>query len=146
MSKQNNLVINIENRTGITTAPMPGSDKAYVTGSRNDIQVPFRKISLTDTPNRDTSLAGTPNSPIFVYDTSGSYTDPTAHIDLEKGLPAIRQTWIDDRANTEKLTEYSSEYTKDQANQTLDIPLFAHNRSPLKAITGQNVSQMHYAR
>ncbi|NOQ93386.1 MAG: phosphomethylpyrimidine synthase ThiC, partial [Methylophaga sp.] len=125
---------------------MPGSEKAYVTGSRDDIQVPFRKIALTDTPNRDTSLAGKPNAPVFVYDTSGIYTDPKANIDLEKGLPAIRQAWIDDRADTQELSEYSSEYTKDQAAQELDIPLFSHNRPPLIAQEGKNVSQMHYAR
>ncbi len=146
MSEKNNKVINIEGRSGITTEPMPGSEKAYVIGSRDDIQVPFRKIYLTDTPNRDTSLPGTPNSPIFIYDTSGIYTDPKATIDLEKGLPAIRQAWIDDRADTEALTEYSSEYTKDQAAQELDIPLFADNRPPLKAKVDKNVSQMHYAR
>jgi len=146
VSEKNNKVINIEGRSGITTEPMPGSEKAYVIGSRDDIQVPFRKIYLTDTPNRDTSLPGTPNSPIFIYDTSGIYTDPKATIDLEKGLPAIRQAWIDDRADTEALTEYSSEYTKDQAAQELDIPLFADNRPPLKAKVDKNVSQMHYAR
>lgn len=59
VSEQNNKVINIEGRSGISTKPMPGSEKAYVTGSRDDIQVPFRKIALTDTPNRDTSLPGT---------------------------------------------------------------------------------------
>ena len=146
VSEQNNKVINIEGRSGITTEPMSGSEKAYVTGSRDDIQVPFRKIALTDTPNRDTSLPGTPNTPIFVYDTSGIYTDPKATIDLEKGFPAIRQAWIDDRADTEELAEYSSEYTKDQAAQAFEIPLFNHNRAPRKAKAGKNVSQMHYAR
>lgn len=146
MSEHKNNVINIEGRSGITTESMPGSEKAYVTGSRDDIQVPFRKIALTDTPNRDTSLSGAPNNPVFVYDTSGVYTDPKAKIDLEKGLPAMRQAWINDRANTETLSEYSSEYTKDQAVQELDIPLFSHNRPPLKAKSGKNVSQMHYAR
>lgn len=146
MSEHKNNVINIEGRSGITTEPMPGSEKAYVTGSRDDIQVPFRKIALTDTPNKDTSLPGVANNPVFVYDTSGAYTDPKAKIDLEKGLPAIRQTWINDRGDTETLLEYSSEYTKDQAAQELDIPLFPHNRPPLKAKSGKNVSQMHYAR
>ena len=70
MSEKNN-VIDIKDRSGISTAPMPVSDKAYVTGSRADIQVPFRKINLTDTPNRDPSLPGEPNQPIFIYDTAG---------------------------------------------------------------------------
>ena len=146
MSEHNNKVINIKDRSGITTEPMPGSTKAYVTGSRDDIRVPFRKISLTDTPNRDPSLPGESNAPVFIYDTAGIYTDPTATIDLEKGLPAIRQAWIDDRADTIELAEYSSEYTKQQAAEELDIPLFEHNRKPLRAKAGKNVSQMHYAR
>ena len=145
MSEKNN-VIDIKDRSGISTDPMPGSEKAYVTGSRADIQVPFRKISLTDTPNRDTNLPGEPNQPIFIYDTAGIYTDPKATIDLEKGLPAIRQAWIDDRDDTIELAEYSSEYTKQQAAEELNIPLFEHNRKPRRAQAGKNVSQMHYAR
>ncbi len=145
MSEKNN-VIDIKDRSGISTAPMPGSEKAYVTGSRVDIQVPFRKINLTDTPNRDPSLPGEPNQAIFIYDTAGIYTDPKATIDLEKGLPAIRQAWIDDRADTIELAEYSSEYTKQQAAEELNIPLFEHNRKPRRAQPGKNVSQMYYAR
>jgi len=145
VSEKNN-VIDIKDRSGISTAPMPGSEKAYVTGSRVDIQVPFRKINLTDTPNRDPSLPGEPNQAIFIYDTAGIYTDPKATIDLEKGLPAIRQAWIDDRADTIELAEYSSEYTKQQAAEELNIPLFEHNRKPRRAQPGKNVSQMYYAR
>lgn len=61
-------------------------------------------------------------------------------------MPAVRQTWIDDRADTEELAEYSSEYTKDQAAKEFEIPLFSYNRAPRKAKAGKNVSQMHYAR
>jgi phosphomethylpyrimidine synthase len=146
VSEQNNNVIDITDRTGITTEPLPGSEKCYVVGSQDDIRVPFRKISLTDTPNKDPKLAGEPNAPIYVYDTSGIYTDPSATIDVEKGLPAIRKTWIDARADTEELTEYSSEFTREQEATMMDIPLFEHNRRPRRAQAGKNVSQMHYAR
>lgn len=146
MSDQNNNVIDITDRTGITTEPLAGSEKCYVVGSQDDIQVPFRKISLTDTPHRDPSLPGEPNAPIYVYDTSGIYTDPNATIDVEKGLPAIRKPWLDARDDSEELTEYSSEYTREQEATMMDIPLFEHNRRPRRAKVGKNVSQMHYAR
>lgn len=146
MSTQNNKVIDITGRTGITTAPLAGSEKIYVTGSRDDIRVPFRSIALTDTPNADPNLPGTPNEPVLVYDTSGLYTDPTADIDIEAGLPLLRQAWIDSRDDTEQLSEFSSKYTRDQDAQDFDIPLFEHRRMPRRAKEGGNVSQMHYAR
>ena len=73
------------------TRILPASNKVYIEGSRPDIRVPFREISLTDTP---TGLGGEQNLPLRVYDTSGVYTDPNVSIDLNKGLPWVRQTWI----------------------------------------------------
>jgi phosphomethylpyrimidine synthase len=146
VSTQSNKVINLKDRSGITTKPITGSVKTYIEGSREDIQVPFRCIELTDTPNSDPSQPGTPNEPVLVYDTSGIYTDPSVSIDIEKGLPLLRQQWIDDRQNTEQLAEFSSEYTREQDAQDFDIPLFEHRRLPLRAKQGENVSQMHYAR
>ncbi len=142
----NPKVIDISARSGISTAPLAGSEKVYVRGSRDDIRVPFREIKLTDTPNRDPDLPGTPNEPVLVYDTSGIYTDPLAKIDIEQGLPAIRAAWIEGRGDTEQLTEFTSEFTREQDAQQFDIPLFAHRRLPRRAKPGKNVSQMHYAR
>ena len=142
----NPKVIDISARSGISTAPLAGSEKVYVRGSRDDIRVPFREIKLTDTPNRDPNLPGTPNDPILVYDTSGIYTDPLAKIDIEQGLPAIRAAWIEGRGDTEQLTQFTSEFTREQDEQQFDIPLFAHRRLPRRAKPGKNVSQMHYAR
>lgn len=142
----NPKVIDISARSGISTAPLAGSEKVYVRGSRDDIRVPFREIKLTDTPNRDPNLPGTPNEPVLVYDTSGIYTDPLAKIDIEQGLPAIRAAWIEERGDTEQLTEFSSKFTREQDAQQFDIPLFAHRRLPRRAKPGKNVSQMHYAR
>ncbi|HHX83541.1 MAG TPA: phosphomethylpyrimidine synthase ThiC, partial [Pseudomonadaceae bacterium] len=79
-------IIQLNDRSGISTQPLPGSEKIHVEGSRADIQVPFRRIHLTATPNADPALPGTPNEPVVVYDTSGPYTDPTALIDIERGL------------------------------------------------------------
>ncbi|AFJ01320.1 Thiamin biosynthesis protein ThiC [Methylophaga frappieri] len=139
-------VIDISQRSGISTAPLDGSEKVYVRGSRDDIRVPFREIKLTDTPNRTPGLPGTPNAPVLVYDTSGIYTDPLVEIDIEKGLPAIRADWITDRNDTEQLSAFSSQFTRDQDEKAFDIPLFSHRRLPRRAKPGKNVTQMHYAR
>lgn len=126
------------------TRILPASRKVYVQGSRADIQVPFREISLTDTP---TALGGEPNPSILVYDTSGVYTDPTVSIDLNKGLPSVRGAWIDERGDTEILDQLSSEFGRQRLNdiRTQNIR-FAHITKPRRAKAGRNVTQMHYAR
>ncbi len=93
-------------------APLPNSRKVYVTGSRPDIRVPMREISLADTP---TGFGGEKNPPIYVYDTSGPYTDPDASIDLRTGLPALRPGWIDERGDTEILPGLTSAYGRERA-------------------------------
>ena len=77
------------------TRPFPNSRKTYVSGSRPDLRVPMREIRQGPTPTSDGDL---PNPPIYVYDTSGPYTDPAATIDLKAGLPGVRDGWIADRA------------------------------------------------
>ena len=126
------------------TRPFAGSEKMYVMGSRPDIQVPMRKVIQSPT---QTQQGEEPNPPIYVYDTSGPYTDPTAAIDLLQGLPAVRDAWITNRADTEQLSSLSSAYGKErQQNAALAHLRFAHIRQPRRAVSGANVSQMHYAR
>ncbi len=126
------------------TRILPASRKVYVQGSRADIQVPFREISLTDTP---TALGGEPNPSILVYDTSGVYTDPTVSIDLNKGLPSVRGAWIDERGDTEVLNQLSSEFGRQRLNDIRTETIrFAHITKPRRAKAGRNVTQMHYAR
>jgi phosphomethylpyrimidine synthase len=79
---------------------LPNSRKIYVEGSRADIRVPMREISQSDTP---TQFGGEQNPPIYVYDTSGIYSDPAANIDIQSGLPALRAAWIAERGDTEQL-------------------------------------------
>ncbi|MEB6677981.1 phosphomethylpyrimidine synthase ThiC [Acinetobacter haemolyticus] len=126
------------------TRILPASKKVYVQGSRPDIQVPFREISLTETP---TGLGGEYNPPIMVYDTSGVYTDPNVQIDLNKGLPSIRQKWIEERNDTDVLTGLSSEFGQARLKdiRTAEIR-FAHIQNPRRAQAGKNVTQMHYAK
>ncbi|WP_218696332.1 phosphomethylpyrimidine synthase ThiC [Acinetobacter harbinensis] len=123
---------------------LPASKKVYLQGSRADIQVPMRAIELTDTP---TGLGGEHNPDILVYDTSGVYTDPKINIDLNQGLPKVREAWIAERQDTEQLAHLSSHFGQERLKdiRTADIR-FAHIQKPRRAKTGKNVTQMHYAR
>jgi phosphomethylpyrimidine synthase len=132
----------------ITTAPFPGSQKVYITGSRGDIRVPFREIAQTDTLviNKDETQA-TPNPPIRVYDTSGVFTDANYEVNVRKGIPRIREQWILERGDTELLTGLSSDYGQARANdEALKNIQFEGKAMPRKAKAGMNVSQMHYAK
>ncbi|MEQ6340105.1 MAG: phosphomethylpyrimidine synthase ThiC [Gammaproteobacteria bacterium] len=124
--------------------PFPNSEKVYITGSRPDIRVPMRKISLSDTP---ASFGAEQNAPVHVYDTSGPYTDPKMNIDLRVGLPALRAGWIEERGDTEALPGLTSTYGQRRAQDPkLSHLRFEHIRTPRRAKAGANVSQMHYAR
>ncbi|MCU4589218.1 phosphomethylpyrimidine synthase ThiC [Acinetobacter ursingii] len=126
------------------TRILPASRKVYIQGSRSDIQVPFREIALTDTP---TGLGGEHNPPVMVYDTSGVYTDPNIQIDLNQGLPSVRQTWIEERQDTDVLSGLTSTFGQERLKdiRTAEIR-FAHIQNPRRAKTGKNVTQMHYAK
>ena len=123
----------------------PASEKIYVQGSRPDIQVPMRKINLSDTPVHFGAVEK--NGPLYVYDTSGVYTDPNVEVDLKKGLSAIRSAWIAERNDTEELMGPSSEFGQQRLEDPATASLrFEHIRKPRRAKAGANVSQMHYAR
>ncbi len=124
--------------------PFANSRKIYVTGSRSDLCVPMREITLTDTP----AMFGAEKNPAFhVYDTSGPYTDPTAHIDLLKGLPALRARWIEERGDSEALAAPSSEFMRRrEKDPALAHMRFERTRAVRRAKAGANVSQMHYAK
>lgn len=124
--------------------PFTGSQKIYVQGSRADIQVPMREITLADTP---TDFGGEKNPPVRVYDTSGPYTDPNVKIDLRTGLGDVRTIWIEERNDTEILQDSHSEFTKERlSDHSLDHLRFNLTRLPRRAKPGMNVSQMHYAK
>jgi len=124
--------------------PYPNSRKVYVAGSQENIRVPMREISLSKT---STSFGGEDNPPVYVYDTSGPYTDPAVTIDLRKGLTPLRADWIAARNNTQELAGSSSEFAQQcESDPQLAALRFEHIRKPLCAKEGANVSQMHYAR
>ena len=124
--------------------PLPNSRKVYVTGSRADIRVPMREISQSDTP----AMFGSEKNPaIYVYDTSGPYTDPDAKIDIRAGLSAPRLPWILERNDTDELDGPSSAFGQERLNDPALAELrFNLHRKPRRAKAGGNVSQMHYAR
>jgi phosphomethylpyrimidine synthase len=125
-------------------APFPNSRKVYVEGSRPDIRVPMREISQSPTPD---SFGGEPNPPLFVYDTSGPYTDPAASIDIRSGLATPRLPWILERGDTEELPGPTSDYGKARlADPALEALRFNLTRKPRRAKPGANVTQMHYAK
>ncbi|OOE11056.1 phosphomethylpyrimidine synthase ThiC [Stutzerimonas degradans] len=124
--------------------PFPRSQKVYVQGSRPDIRVPMREISLDVTP---TAFGGEINAPVTVYDTSGPYTDPNVTIDVRKGLADVRSAWIEERGDTERLPGLSSEFGQRRLDDAeLTAMRFAHVRNPRRAKAGHNVTQMHYAK
>ena len=124
--------------------PFPASRKIYLEGSRPDLRVPLREVSLT---NGET---------VALYDTSGPYTDPAAAIDVRSGLPDMRGGWIRDRADTETVTGRVPQAVDDgvrSAHAGTDAHLAALReaasglqRTPRRARPGANVTQMHYAR
>ena len=139
-------------------APLPRSTKVYVAGSRPDLRVPMRMVAQSDTPvfgaahvHGAEPASIEPNPPVYVYDTSGPYTDPAARIDIRSGLPAIRAAWIAERDDTEELTGPTSRYGQERlADPKLTQLRFDLHRLPRRAKAGSNrsgnVTQMHYAR
>ncbi len=120
------------------------SEKVYVQGSRPDLRVPMRKITLSQTR---TSSGFEDNEPVFVYDTSGPYTDQNISVDLLEGLDPVREQWTRERQDTDQLGGPTSDYGQRRLDdRKLDDLRFQHIRKPRRARNGCNVSQMHYAR
>jgi phosphomethylpyrimidine synthase len=135
--------------------PLPQSRKVYIQGSREDIRVPMREISQSDTPLHAMApgqAAGVErNPPVFVYDCSGPYSDPSVKIDIRSGLASVRGAWIEERGDTEQMTGPSSAFGVERLNDPKLAELrFNLKRLPRRARTGTgqtgNVTQMHYAR
>jgi phosphomethylpyrimidine synthase len=131
----------------ISRTPFPASRKVYVKGQLHNIEVAMREVSLSDTQLHGRFGETEPNAAVTIYDTSGPFTDPNIEIDVKKGLPRLREQWVADRGDVEKLEQISSDYGNQRANDTrLDALRFSHLSKPYKAKPGYNVSQMHYAR
>ena len=132
----------------ITRSALGGSKKIYVPGRLHHIRVAMREIAVGDTTTKSFGVEEkTVNAPVTVYDTSGPYTDPAVPIDLKKGLPRLRESWIRERGDTEQLHQFSSAYSNQRLQDAkLQDLRFEHKKQPLRAKKGQNVTQLHYAR
>ncbi|WP_301753811.1 phosphomethylpyrimidine synthase ThiC [uncultured Muribaculum sp.] len=126
----------------------PGSTKTYVEGKLHDIRVPMRRIDLTPTVkiiNGEKMMHE--NAPVYVYDTSGVYTDPDVTIDINKGLPRTREKWISQRNDLEQLPGITSEYGRQrEADKSLDSIRFANRYAPRRAKKGCAITQMALAK
>ena len=127
----------------LTREPFPASTKVYETGALHpDLRVPMRRIDLSN------------GEQVTVYDTSGPYTEPTAAIDVRRGLPSVRGDWIARRGDTETyegrarvaLDDGQKGDAEDARLQALREEAAGLQRRPIRAKAGRNVSQMHYAR
>ncbi|MGB0716969.1 MAG: phosphomethylpyrimidine synthase ThiC, partial [Phycisphaerae bacterium] len=128
--------------------PFPSSKKIYVQGAQHkDVHVPMREIDLS--PTHGFSGIDEPNPSVVVYDTSGPYTDDQQAVNIRQGLPQLRQSWIDGRGDVES---YDGRTVRPEDNgfKTLDIAVERFPRpsdqKPKRAVSGKNVSQMHYAK
>lgn len=129
----------------ITRSPFPNSKKIYVEGKIHPINVAMREIELSPTKLSNGTLEHNP--PVTVYDTSGAYTDENSEINIEKGLPRIREQWILDRNDVEILDGITSEYGKARlADSKLDELRFSYNHKPKVAKEGHEVTQLYYAK
>jgi phosphomethylpyrimidine synthase len=126
----------------VTTLPEIGmqpsrsrSRKVYLTGSRDDLRVPFREVEQSPTP---AEYGIEDNPPLRLYDTSGFHTDPAVPIDVRDGLPELRRHWVLERGDVEAYEGRTTGWT---------IPGFTGARAkPLRARAGNPVTQMAYAR
>ena len=128
----------------------PSSEKVYMEGTLfPEIRVAMRKVNLTPTVTKDKNGEKhfSENTPVYVYDTSGAYSDPKVEINLKRGLPRLREPWILKRGGVEKLSQQSSEYCRERlANESLDELRFQHIALPYRALPGKSVTQMAYAK
>ncbi len=126
-------------------SPFPNAKKVYLTGSRPDIRVPVREIRLTETKEKDPIEETLP--PVYIYDTSGPFTDPDVSVDIRAGLSPLREKWIAEREDTRALEENTSIYGRQRSTDpALSASCFVRARPPRRAKEGKNITQMHYAK
>ncbi len=141
MSKKHLKKENLPSR--VTCGPIPGSRKVHVEGPRPDVRVPMREIQLS----RRSKVGDDRKRSFLVYDTSGPYTDPDASINVHQGLPPVRLAWVDERQNTEALSNPTSIFARQKREaDTAGAIRFPLERQVRRARPGENVTQMHLAR
>ncbi len=143
-----------------STDALPASTRVYVEGTIHpEVRVPMREIELSPTKNFSGELE--PNAPVRVYDCSGPWGDPSFDGDSSEGLPALRQSWIEKRADVASyegrevqpmdngyLSGKHAEFASNaERNRLIEFPgLKGNKRKPLRASAGHPVTQLWYAR
>ena len=124
-------------------------EKVYMPGTLfPEIRVGMQRVNLTPSVEMvDGERVITENTPIYIYDTSGPFSDPDVSVDLKKGLPRIREPWITERKDVEQLAEISSEYGRlRRDDRSFDYLRFEHITLPYRAKKGRQITQMAYAK
>ena len=127
----------------------PRSEKVYLPGTLfPELRVAMRKVEQVPSTNFvDGEKVLTPNPEVYVYDTSGPFSDPAIEVDLKKGLPRLREPWILKRGDVEQLPEITSEYGRMRRDdKSLDSLRFEHITLPYRAKEGKCCTQMYYAK
>ena len=127
----------------------PRSEKVYLPGTLfPELRVAMRKVEQVPSTNFiDGEKVLTPNPEVYVYDTSGPFSDPAVEVDLKKGLPRLREPWILKRGDVEQLSEITSEYGRMRRDdRSLDSLRFEHITLPYRALQGKCCTQMYYAK
>lgn len=136
------------NVNDIDLTDYPGSEKVYIPGKIHDIKVGMRRVNLTPTVTiNNQERVVKENAPVYIYDTSGVYTDPNVKVDINAGIPRLRQSWNDRRDDIEQLDGITSEYGRYRLNDhALDEIRFPVHYRPLRAKKGRQITQMALAR
>ncbi len=132
-------------RSGGYGKHFPNSKKVYKSGPIHGVRVPFREVRLTSAESPETGNKQTAS--LWLYDTSGPWTDPDIDLNVEKGLPLIREDWIDSRGDTKTYEEQPA--PPDPNGERINIPSWASSgltRKRRKAESGRCVTQMFYAK
>jgi phosphomethylpyrimidine synthase len=143
----NSINQNDSEQNGITTQPLPASNKVYVhSHTRPDIEVAMRSITVSSAQRHGSGGHGHVNPPLMVYDTSGPYTDPNIETDIRKGLAPLRLAWIKARADVEEISGRSYGNGNGKNGSSTERFPETSRRPILRAKPGHNVAQMHYAK
>ena len=128
----------VSQRQNITQDPLPASKKVYIPSANfADVQVPMRQVTLTT------------GEEVHLYDTSGPYTDVGVDIDIHRGLPDVRSSWIESRGDSESYTGRETKPADNGVNNTEQATRYYNpelQRTPRRAVDGANITQLHYAR
>ncbi|MDR3129533.1 MAG: phosphomethylpyrimidine synthase ThiC [Tannerellaceae bacterium] len=113
----------------------PSSRKIYAEGELHEICVGMREITLSgEEPS------------VIVYDTSGPYSDESVEIDIRRGLPRLRERWIEHRGDTEQLSAFTSAYNNEHFyNKNLERIRFPITHLPFRAKASRCITQKYYA-